>query len=200
MRDFERPAGRLAALPFHARLAYTIFATFTLAGLLLTLVLAHDMVGVDGHDVRAYYAGERAAPHAVPPPHGGPDLELPVEDTAPPVAVPMARRKLLETTHFHLFSLPIYLLVLSHLYMLSRASSRAKTLWIGAGTLGVATHIAAPWVAAYAPSIGRAFFLVTGTLLFAPMLWMCVAPLLEMWQRMPPAAKPAPTPPPTREI
>jgi len=184
MRDFERPAGRLASLPFHARLAYTIFAAFTLAALLLTLVLAHDMVGLDGRDVSAYYAGETTHV-ASPPPHDGPQLELPTELTAPSPPVPMARRKLLETTHFHLFSLPIYLLVLSHLYMLSRAAPRAKTAWISAGTVGVATHVAAPWIAAYFPAIGRPTFLITGALLFFPLLWMCVAPLVEMWQRPP---------------
>jgi hypothetical protein len=65
--------------------------------------------------------------------------------------------------------------------MLSRASNRAKLTWIGSGTVGVAAHIAAPWVAALGGALGRPFYIVSGALLLVPMLWMCVAPLPEMW-------------------
>lgn len=188
MRDFERAASRLASLPLPARFVYTVFLAFTLVALALTLVLSHEMVGLDGAEVGAYYAGAVPAGPRTAPAHetGGPELDLPAEATAPPAAVPMARRKLLETTHFHLFSLPIYLLVLSHLYMLSRASNRAKLGWIGSGTVGVAAHVAAPWVATYGGVVGPPFYVVSGALLLVPMLWMCVAPLGEMWARRAP--------------
>ena len=62
------------------------------------------------------------------------------------LTVAVTYRKLLEVTHFHLFSMPVYLLILSHLFMLSRIGERAKVGWISLGTLGVAGHVAAPWL------------------------------------------------------
>ena len=178
MRDFERPSGRLRGLSFYARLVYSVFLLFTLAALFLTAWLAEDMVGGDLSGVDTYYAGEEGT-RAAPTADGGPALELP--EDAVILTPPMPQRKLLEVTHFHLFSMPVYLLILSHLYMLSRASNRAKGTWIGVGTLGVVLHIAAPWIAATGASSSRAFYAVSGTMLMVSFLVMCIGPLIEMW-------------------
>jgi hypothetical protein len=183
MRDFERPSGRLRGLSFHARLVYSVFLVFTLAALGITAWLADEMVGADLSSVHSYYAGEEST-EAQPSPVGGPSLDLP--EDAVIRTPPMPRRKLLEVTHFHLFSMPIYLLILSHLYMLSRASGRAKSVWILLATIGVAAHVAAPWIAATGTSLGRAFYAASGTLLAVPFLVMCIGPLMEMWSKPPP--------------
>ena len=190
MRDFERPTGRLRTLSFYARLVYSVFLVFTLAALVLTAWLAEDMVGKDLSGVRGYYAGEEGTPTSAPTATDGPQLELP--EDAVIRTPPMPQRKLLEVTHFHLFSMPVYLLILSHLYMLSRASSRAKALWIGGGTLGVALHVAAPWIAASGATWSRAFYAVSGSVLAVSFLVMCIGPLVEMWGPAPPPRRSEP--------
>jgi len=43
---------------------------------------------------------------------------------------PMSTQRLLEVTHFHLFSMPLYLLVVGHLFFLTGVSARAKSGWM----------------------------------------------------------------------
>ena len=182
MQDFTRPSGRLRALPLAARAVYSVFLAFTLAGLALTLVLTHDMVGLDLGGASQYYGGE-APPAEEPDIEGGPALVIPPDGEDLAVFEPMPRRKLLEITHFHLFSMPVYLLILSHMYMLSRARRGSKAAWITLGTLGTLLHIAAPWLVAsrYAGSVG--VYALSGLLMLVSYAWMSAVPLWEMWRR-----------------
>ena len=182
MQDFTRPSGRLRALPLAARSVYTVFLVFTIAGLVLTLVLTHDMVGLDLSRAKEYYAGE-AARVDEPDLKDGPALVLPSEGESLAAFEPMPRRKLLEVTHFHLFSMPVYLLILSHLYMLSRARKRAKSAWIALGTAGTSLHIVAPWLVAYGYAASVPAYAASGIMLLVSYVWMSAVPLWEMWRR-----------------
>ena len=51
------------------------------------------------------------------------------------LTVAVTYRKLLEVTHFHLFTVPVFLLIIAHLFMLTGLSSMAKTAWIAIGWL-----------------------------------------------------------------
>jgi len=182
MQDFTRPSGRLRALPLGARAVYTVFLVFTLVGLALTIVLTHDMVGIDLSGADGYYGGE-AARMDEPDLGGGPTLVLPPGGEALAAFEPMPRRKLLEITHFHLFSMPVYLLILSHMYMLSRARKQWKVAWVAIGSFGTALHIAAPWLVAhgFAGSLGA--YALSGLLLLISYLVMSIVPIWEMWRR-----------------
>ena len=182
MQDFTRPSGRLRALPLGARAVYTVFLVFTLVGLVLTLWLTHDMVGLDLSEAAEYYRGD-AAPIEEVEVAGGPALVLPPDGEGLAAFEPMPRRKLLEVTHFHLFSMPVYLLILSHMYMLSRSRNKAKVAWIGLGSFGTLLHIAAPWLVAHGCAGAVAAYAVSGTLLVVSYVVMSVVPLLEMWRR-----------------
>ena len=190
MKDFIRPRGRLRTLPLPARVVYSVFALFTLVALGFTGWLAEDMLGADMSELDAYYAGKpspSAQAHAssgngAP---GGPVLELPPEADAPSANPPMPLRKLLEVTHFHLFSMPVYLLILSHLFMLSRLGDRAKLLWIALGTASVAAHIAAPWIARDGGAGAKAAYGTSGALMMLALLVMTLVPLWEMWSPIP---------------
>jgi hypothetical protein len=188
MKDFVRPAGRLRALPYAARLVYSVFLVFTLIGLAFTAWLGADMLKPDLSAFAEYYAGVPTAPlageaeaHVPAADGGGPVLELPGEALAPAAADPIPLRKLLEVSHFHLFSLPVYLLILSHLFMLSALGARTKLIWIGLASLAVAAHIAAPWFARSGSSAAKGFYAGSGALLAAAFLVMSIVPLLEMW-------------------
>jgi hypothetical protein len=191
MKDFIRPAGRLRALPFHARLTYSIFLLFTVAALALTAWLGADMLRPDMSGYAEYYAGAPAAisssaPSAAEPATGGgPTLDLPSETLIPRPADPIPLRKLLEVSHFHLFSMPVYLMILSHLFMLSTLSARTKSTWIILGTLGVTSHMAAPWLARSGSVASQWFYAASGALLSLPFLVMSIVPLIEMWRPQP---------------
>jgi len=182
MQDFTRPSGRLRALPLGARAVYTVFLVFTLAGLALTLWLTHDMVGLDLGEAGEYYGGE-AAPTEAAEVEGGPTLVLPPGGEELAAFEPMPRRKLLEITHFHLFSMPVYLLILSHIYMLSRSRKKAKAAWIAAGSAGTLLHIAAPWLVAHGCAGAVATYAASGALMLISYVVMSVVPLWEMWRR-----------------
>lgn len=182
MQDFTRPSGRLRALPVGARAVYTVFLVFTLAGLALTMFLTHEMVGIDLSRAGEYYGGE-TPPVEDAKIETGPTLVLPPEGEDLAAFEPMPRRKLLEITHFHLFSMPVYLLILSHIYMLSRSRKKAKATWIAGGTLGTLLHICAPWLVAYGWAGAVAIYATSGALMLVSYLVMSVVPLWEMWRR-----------------
>jgi hypothetical protein len=184
MKDFTRPRGRLRSLPLAARVVYSVFLAFTLVALALTAWLAREMVGTDLAGISGYYAGSEgsaATPSSDAGAAAGPALELPADADAALGQPPMSTRKLLEVTHFHLFSMPVYLLILSHLFMLSRLSERAKVLWIVIGTLAVGGHIAAPWIARSGGTGAAVSYAASGTALALSMLVMGIVPLFEMW-------------------
>ncbi|MFW2387266.1 MAG: hypothetical protein ACN4G0_02960, partial [Polyangiales bacterium] len=182
MQDFTRPSGRLRALPLGARAVYTVFLVFTLLGLGLTLFLTHDIVGIDLSHAGEYYGGENP-PVEEAALDGGPELLLPPDGEELAAFEPMPRRKLLEITHFHLFSMPVYLLILSHMYMLSRSRKRAKVAWVALGSLGTLLHIAAPWMVAHGCAGAIGTYAVSGALLLISYVVMSVVPLWEMWRR-----------------
>jgi hypothetical protein len=191
MKDFTRPRGRLRSLPLAARVVYSVFLGFTLIALGLTAWLTQDMVGLALDRVEPYYAGSAPAPSPAvqldQPAADGPVIDLPPDADAASEP-PMSIRKLLEVTHFHLFSMPVYLLILSHLFMLARISEAAKVAWIVAGTSAVAGHMAAPWLVRSGAAGAATAYGVTGALLAISMLVMSAVPLIEMWL-------PAPSPP-----
>lgn len=180
MRDFSRAGGRLRQLPLLARLTYTIFIAFTLIALAFSAWLGAEMLAPDLSRFDEYYAGLPGPSAAPAPAPGGPQIDLPDEVPAP--AEPMAVRKLLEVTHFHLFSMPVYLMILSHLFMLSGWSERAKLGWIGLATLSAAAHLVAPWIARSGGGFARAFYAGSGILLGVTFTLMSAVPLFEMWQ------------------
>ena len=190
MKHFSRARGRLAHLPLAARVVYSVFLAFTLVGLAMSAWLTHDMVGLGLSRLTAYYAGASSAPEPVAreAAPGGPRMDLPPELDVPAAVEPMPVRKVLEVTHFHLFSMPLYLLVLSHLFMLSALGERAKVAWIATGTLAVAGHISAPWLVRAGVVGSAATYAVTGTALALSFGVMAGVALFDMWASGAPTA------------
>lgn len=174
--------GRLRVLSVGAKILYSAFAIATIAGLLVSWRLYGAAVGDAGPAV--YYAGAAkvaatAAPSAAP--SDGPAIELAPEDAKPRVIVEqMPERKLLEVTHFHLFSIPVYVLILAHLWLLAKIPR-----WLAhAGVvLAVATsglHIAAPWLVR--GHAGAAFLVGTsGAAMLIVLGGMALWAVVDMW-------------------
>jgi hypothetical protein len=190
VRDFQSAnPGRLRVLSFGAKLLYTAFAVATLAGLLVSWRLYGAAVGDAGP--AAYYAGAApsSAPSAAPPPKAddGPAIDLAPEDAKPrAITVQLSERKLLEVTHFHLFSMPLYVLVLAHLWLLAKIPSWLQNAGVvlAVGTTGL--HLAAPWLARGRPALA---FLV-GSSAASMLVVLAVIALWSMIDMWLPSAKP----------
>src|SRR6476620_10798899 len=116
MRQFASSGFRIWNLSREAKLVYTAFGLFSLLALFVSAAFYEDLVGNGNAGARAYYAGTPAPQTAAPAPSGkpgGPEIAPPDEDPARPITVAVTYRKLLEVTHFHLFTLPVFLLIVA---------------------------------------------------------------------------------------
>ncbi len=190
MRQFAQKGFRIDKLSFEAKLIYTAFQVFALAALAVSI--AYYSALVDDAPVkgaRVYYAGE--TPEAEPPPQlqndadDGPELVLPDEVESEEAAVrliaPMTVRKLLEITHFHLFTVPVFLLIIAHIFMMCPMSPRTKRGWILSALLSTTLHIVAPWII-FQGGGGWAWLMpVTGTWMATSQVVLITWPLWSMW-------------------
>ncbi len=203
MRQFARPFP-IHRLSLEARVLYTGFLVFLLLGLLSSAWLYRDSFGgLSGQGATEYYRGGASHPPAAPEakpseaqgagpalelPSDGPALELPGEAEAPAVA-PMRlekpARQVMETFHFHLFTVPVVLLIVGHLFMLTALSTRAKVAVITVSSVATFVHLLAPLLVRFVgPQWG---WLMPASVVAATLGWMpmLVWPLWEMWRPMP---------------
>jgi len=184
VRDFAASAGRLRVLSFGAKLLYTAFAISAIIGLLVSWQLYGAAIGEGGDKV--YYSGT-AAPAAE---GDGPALDLPEEATAPRVMTEqISERKLLEVTHFHLFSVPVYVLILAHLWLLARMPSWLHTAGIVASVVTSGLHLAAPWIVRGRTGLS-ALMPISGVGMLVVMGIIAIVPAIDMWLPRP-ARRPA---------
>lgn len=192
MRDFQAALpGRLRAVALGSKMLYTAFALAAVIGLLVSWQLYGAAVSDAGP--AAYYAGAEVA---VAPakidlkPGGGPAIELAPEPEKPRVmVVQMSERKLLEVTHFHLFTIPIYVLVLAHLWLLAKLPLWLQHAGVVAAVMTSALHIAAPWM--IRGSAGMAALMpISGVAMLLTLGGMAVVTTIDMWL-------PQPAPPPS---
>ena len=133
MRQFASSGFRLWNLGIEAKVLYTTFCVLTLFGIVSSALYYGDLVGAGTSGIKSYYAGEARAPRPRRPPRRrgrrrlGPPIDVPEDEAGhPPIVVPMTYRKLLEVTHFHLFTMPVVLLIIGHLF-LARAWAIARS-------------------------------------------------------------------------
>jgi hypothetical protein len=209
VRDFTTGPGRLRVLSISSKLLYSAFLVAALVGLLVSWKLYGAAVGSAGP--RAYYAGEAVAPPAAEvragsAESGGPSLDLPQETAvAKPMVEQISDRRLLEVTHFHIFTIPIYVLVLAHLFLLTRLPSWVHTTAIATAVGSSGMHIAGPWIVRGHPSL--AFLMPVSAILMLFALGLIgIITAIDMWlprssrrttesaAPMMPAAAPSPSP------
>jgi hypothetical protein len=182
LRQFASGGFRIWNLSREAKLLYTGFGLSALLALGCSLLLYDDMVG-GARSVRGYYAGEAASPAALPAPTEGPRLELPEEaKERATMAVPVPYRKLLEVTHFHLFTVPVFLLIVGHLFMLTGLGAATKAAWIIGAWLATLAHLAAPWLIRYGPPSLSPLYPISGAAMAVTMTALTVYPMVVMWR------------------
>jgi hypothetical protein len=184
VRQFASSGFRIWNLSREAKLIYTGFGLFSLAAIVVSMMFYEDLVGPKTAGVAGYYAG---ASHKSAPPAatatGGPQIELPDEPatTSEQLTVAVTYRKLLEVTHFHLFTVPVFLLIIAHLFMLTGLSSTAKTAWIAAGWLSAFVHLLAPWLIRYGGKAWSFTYPTSGALMGLALTVMTAYPMIVMW-------------------
>lgn len=183
MRQFASSGFRIWNLSREAKLIYTGFGLFSLAAIVVSMMFYEDLVGPKTAGVAGYYAGARVSEPAFEKSNGGPKIELPDETarTSEQITVAVTYRKLLEVTHFHLFTVPVFLLIIAHLFMLTGLSSTAKTAWIAAAWLSAFLHLLAPWLIRYGSAAWSFLYPTSGAIMGAAMLVMTVYPIVVMW-------------------
>jgi hypothetical protein len=185
VRQFASSGFRIWNLSREAKLIYTGFGLFSLAAIVVSMMFYEDLVGPRTAGVAGYYAGaahaRAAAANAAA--GGGPHIDMPEEPvaTSEQLTVAVTYRKLLEVTHFHLFTLPVFLLIIAHLFMLTGLSSTAKTVWIAAGWLSAMVHLLAPWLIRYGGAAWTFTYGTSGALMGLALSVMTVYPMVVMW-------------------
>jgi hypothetical protein len=196
MRQFASSGFRLWNLGLSAKALYTAFCVLTFLGVVSSALYYGDLVGTGTSGIRRYYAGEAPdAPAASerPAAAGGPAIDVPeeAERARAPLVVPVTYRKLLEVTHFHLFTMPVVLLIVGHLFLATGLSDRSKLAWIVAGSVSVGVHLATPWIVRYLGGGLAILHALSGLLLTITMTVLTLYPVLAMWRgdRTPAASK-----------
>jgi len=157
MRIFATREYRLSRLPFGARLFYSLFLVMVFLGLLTCVGFAFAKSGLATSDLVEYYRQEGAGLG------GKPFVEL------------------LETAHFHLFSMPVFFLVLGHIFFLSSLAERIKLVVILAAFTALLLEIVLPFLIVYHSPAWAWLEHPARITLLATFSIFIVVPLREMW-------------------
>jgi hypothetical protein len=162
VREFGSANSRASALSLPARILYTVFAVLVLAGCFSCAVIYDSFVHFDA----------RSTPQQL-------------DDRLVQHYQTIDRQKLVETTHAHLFIMPLLLLVAGHLFLLSSASMRVKLAAIIAGSLTTTLHLLAPWLIVWTngAAAGVLVYPISGGFLLLTTALLLVLPVWEMWRR-----------------
>src|SRR5215470_3901549 len=163
MREFASPSARAATLPRAVKVLYTAFCGFTCLGLMSCIGLYDGIVKF----------GARTTP-----------AEL-YEHLVGYYQAGIAPRKLLEVSHFHLFSVPLYLLVVGHLFLLCGLSARIKAAFVTSAAILTLIHLAAPWVVLLGGRALAWIYPISGAGMLVGFAVLMGVPVFEMWSARP---------------
>jgi hypothetical protein len=143
MQVFSRRGFQLRTASLETRLAYTCFLVLCLLGIATLIALSFGRAGASASAIAIYYRGD--------------DTEM---------SFPKTFWQLVEVSHFHLFTIPVVVLILSHLLYATPAPQRWR-VWLTLATFtGALLDIVGPWSVRYVAA-GCAYLLMTGWALLA---------------------------------
>lgn len=157
MQVFSRRGFQLRTASLETRVAYSGFLVLSLLGI-ATLIALAARAGTTPGAIASYYRGD------------GTEMSF-----------PKTFWQLTEVSHFHLFTIPVVVLILSHLLYGTPTSVRFRvwlTLVVFAGAL---LDVLSPWLVRYVAA-ACAYVTILGWLLLAGgSLLIVVVSLLSMW-------------------
>jgi len=158
MQVFARRGFQLRTASLETRLAYTAFLALTVLGAVSMGALSVGRIGITPGAIAVYYRGSESE-----------------------MSFPRQFWQLAEVTHFHLFSISVVLLVLSHLLSATPIPARARLGVIGVTSVGAFLDICAPWAVRYLSGAFGYALLAAWLLLTGGMLCMLAISLVCMW-------------------
>ncbi len=158
MQVFARRGFQLRTASLETRLAYTAFLALTVLGAVSMAALSVGRIGITPGAIAVYYRGSESE-----------------------MSFPRQFWQLAEVTHFHLFSISVVLLVLSHLLSATPIPARARLGVIGVTSVGAFLDICAPWAVRYVSGAFGYALLAAWLLLTGGMLCMLAISLVYIW-------------------
>jgi len=158
MQAFARRGFQLRTASLETRVAYTGFLVLMLPAVATLVALAFGRMGLDPQAIATHYRGGESE-----------------------ISFPKTFWQLVEVSHFHLFTIPVVVLILSHLLYGTPASARLR-VWLTTITFGGALLDAVgPWAVRYLAA-GFAYVLIVGWMLLGGGCFLMVAlTLFAMW-------------------
>jgi hypothetical protein len=189
VRTFRRPGG-IDKLSLEARVLYTGFCVFMLVGYASSAwFYLDDHLGVRPSSAASYYLGgaKTEVPGKDKGGAGGPEIALPDAEQVT-LSVEKPARQVMETFHFHLFSVSVCLLIVAHLFMMSTLlPTMTKVSVIAIGSVATLLHILCPPLVRFVSGGFGALMFPSAVLMAACWIVMTVQPVYEMWKPSLPA-------------
>ena len=161
MREYVRAGGTLSKLPLPSKALYLGFLTLVVAAFITSFLLYYKGLGLTGAEAATHYLGNEHVPN--------PETFI----------VQKSYIELLEITHFHLYTQPVQLLVLGHLFLLARGGPW-KFGVIVAAVLITILHVVGPWMIWFGgPGFGWVMP-VSGVAFLAIHLFLALWPLPDL--------------------
>ena len=89
--------------------------------------------------------------------------------------------QLAETTHFHLFTMPVVFLIMLHVLYLTTAGEMTKLIATWVSFIGVTLDLISPWMIAYVSPVYVLTMLTGDVMMTIGFLITFVIPMREMW-------------------
>ena len=138
------------------KIVTTIFLIFMLIGIATNLLISYAKTGWSYSGLIEYYRGVESG-------------------------YPKTYLELLETTHFHIFSMPVVFLILAHVFLMSSWSYRLKIMVIIISFLAMLAEICSPWLITYVSPEFGVLMIFSGIILAISLLIYIFVPIYEMW-------------------
>jgi hypothetical protein len=158
MQAFARRGFQLRSASLETKIAYTGFLLLMLPAFSTLVALSLGRMGLDPHSIAAHYRGGESE-----------------------MSFPKTFWQLVEVSHFHLFTIPVVVLILSHLLYATPAPTRLRVYLTSITFAGAFLDAVGPWTVRYL-SAGFAYLLIVGWLFLAGGGLLIVAlTLVSMW-------------------
>ena len=158
MQAFARRGFQLRSASLETRVAYTGFLALMLPALATLVALSFGRMGLDPQSIAAHYRGAEGE-----------------------MSFPKTFWQLMEVSHFHLFTIPIVVLILSHLLYATPASPRLRVYLTSITFTGAFLDAVGPWAVRYLSGAFAYLLLVGWVLLAGGALLIVALTLVAMW-------------------
>ena len=164
MKDLLNPRGGLSGLLWETKFIYTLFLFFTIAAYAVMGLMMKGRTGFNTRSIAEYYCGNEGQPGVA---------EMKYRKTY---------AEMMETTHFHIFSIPLLVFIQGHIFLLCGWPRGVKVVIVLGAFLGAGLQLGAPWLVwgispLYAPLVIAGRLLLGGAFAI-----FTVVPLIAMWR------------------